>query len=148
MATIDSLAPETLSLIFELVGFDSADRRNAVLLSASLVCRRWRDEAQRALFTFLSFGTSWAEDGVDVDVPPLEWLACAARTRYPVRSLHLGSHLAAGVVAAILHACEGLENLCMEMEWMWTGDWVGWGDPPFSELWGTASRRCVLPCPH
>ncbi|KAL8277037.1 hypothetical protein RQP46_010571 [Phenoliferia psychrophenolica] len=56
MATIDSLAPELLSEIFGhlVIGWERSH-----LCVASLVCRRWRDPAQRVLFQNVDGGHEW-----------------------------------------------------------------------------------------
>lgn len=52
MATIRSLAPETLSYILELA-HSPRHRERASTCSYALVCRAWRDCAQRVLFQHL-----------------------------------------------------------------------------------------------
>lgn len=47
MATIHSLAPETVCNVFELA---HDPHKTETMLAASLVCRAWREPAQRALF--------------------------------------------------------------------------------------------------
>ncbi|KAK4699376.1 hypothetical protein P7C70_g6885, partial [Phenoliferia sp. Uapishka_3] len=53
MVTVHSLAPELLSNIFEHL---HDPRKPSTTVSASLVCRAWRREAQRILFADIAMG--------------------------------------------------------------------------------------------
>lgn len=95
MTTIDSLAHETLIDIFASV----YDRRT--LCKASLVCRRWCDPAQLALFSRVSLLQPHHAD---------KWLASPARDQFKAREMVLGGTFP---VEHVLKACEGLTSLDM-----------------------------------
>lgn len=118
--TIESLPNETLSRIFELIRGpfpSSAQTRwpadigrgfSTPLLSAALVCRAWREEAQRELFQHVLILGSRASR---------KWLAESdARARFRVRTLWF--HVAwpdvdLGSLVSVLQACEGIQALAL-----------------------------------
>lgn len=81
--TLDSLANETLSDIF--AACESSD-----LYQASLVCRRWRALAQRALFSWVQLDEGSAQAH--------EWLASPARRRYRLKGMRITSELPLGLL--------------------------------------------------
>ncbi|KAL8277006.1 hypothetical protein RQP46_010540 [Phenoliferia psychrophenolica] len=105
MATIDSLAPELLDEIFEHfpLGYRCLDH-----LRASLVCRRWREPAQRLLFQNVVLRTKRMADA---------WLQSTGRARYRTRSLTMGQweNQAQLLSMEVLKACPDLRSL-------WLGD--------------------------
>ncbi|KAL8281290.1 hypothetical protein RQP46_006324 [Phenoliferia psychrophenolica] len=103
MATIDSLAPELLHEILEHVPLYSD------LLSASLICRRWREPAQRALFQTVSFSSNGSE--VRRRKTRL-WLDSPARPRYRTQSLDFGwIRTQSSLLSEVLEATPNLESL-------------------------------------
>lgn len=112
MATINSLAIETLSTIFEQLELDRPrgpppivdtfhrDVYNpfaSPLFAASIVSRRWKDPAKRLL-------------NLDAFFPCEEaWLASQSRTKFHVRSIALDEPVEQ--VERMLEACPGLERL-------------------------------------
>ncbi|KAL8276373.1 hypothetical protein RQP46_011218 [Phenoliferia psychrophenolica] len=99
MATIDSLAPELLSEIF---GHLLAANLSLELRQAPLVCRRWREPAQRALFQTVVLRSQRQAD---------LWLQSPARPRYRIKTLHLDSYK--GLNAEVLEASPGLSSLIL-----------------------------------
>lgn len=119
------LAPETLYRVMQLtrdpiptwealndscvdgrIMMPEFSRGAAPLLAASLVCRRWREPAQRALWT---------------DARPLKepavWLSSPARGRYIIR--HLWIHNDWGLRTSLggaLASCAGLKALALSSE--------------------------------
>lgn len=142
MTTIESLPSETLSHIFECfigppptVDYFGSRRAKSIaitapLLAASLVCRRWRDLAQRALNTDLVFPR----------YP--EWHASPAYGRFRVRSLTLYEHRDTSVISSVnaigkmLKACPGLERLYLVGE---AEGQLSWGVFRHANLRGTSS---------
>lgn len=76
MTTIDSLAYETLDQVTELL--HQPRPWHPDLLSSALVCRRWRDLAQRALF---------AECQLDEDSRARHWINSEARATFRCKRL-------------------------------------------------------------
>lgn len=132
--TIDALAPETLDRIMELIrdpvppwedfldaatALDDArswsTQSSATLLAASLVCRMWRDPAQRVLWTELRPGNT-----------SVAWLSSPARGRYMTRELWI--HIEEGdrveTLEEALSTCAGLRGLSVSSE---EGVAVPWG---------------------
>lgn len=105
MATIDSLAPELLDEIFGHLSVDYLDLLSwSYLLHASLVCRSWRDPAQRALFwTVVLHGEDQGE----------AWLKSPARLRYQTKKLGMRSFGRKALPKAILEACPDLWSLSL-----------------------------------
>lgn len=102
--TIESLPDEVLCRIMELARLDWPAGR-ASLFAASLVCRLWRDAAQRALFTHELRGRSSL------------LLSSQALGRYNPVSLTIkdGPGHAFGVeVKAVLERCRGIRSLSLE----------------------------------
>lgn len=103
--TIESLPDEVLCRIMELARLDWPAGR-ASLFAASLVCRLWRDAAQRALFTHVELlGRSSL------------LLSSQALGRYNPVSLTIkdGPGHAFGVeVKAVLERCRGIRSLSLE----------------------------------
>lgn len=111
-ATIESLAPETLYRIMQLVRGPTPTwdilasrtwpREAKPLLAASLACQRWRDPAQRALWS---------------DARPAKttfvWLSSPARARYTIRALWLqvDDEETDESLEAALASCTGLRSL-------------------------------------
>ncbi|KAL8280054.1 hypothetical protein RQP46_007635 [Phenoliferia psychrophenolica] len=94
-----SLAPELLCDILERVS-------RADLRQAALVCRHWREPAQRTLFTT-----------VVLRLPPQAdaWLECPARLRYRVRRLEMFNlRRAVQLPMLLLNACPNLTSLTLE----------------------------------
>ncbi|KAL8291310.1 hypothetical protein RQP46_002288 [Phenoliferia psychrophenolica] len=101
MATIDSLAPELLVEILDLPRYSD-------ILSASLICRRWREPAQRALFQTGSFSSNG-----DVRTRKARfWLDSPARPRYRTKSLDFGwIGTQSNLLSEVLEATPNLESL-------------------------------------
>ncbi|KAL8291539.1 hypothetical protein RQP46_002517 [Phenoliferia psychrophenolica] len=124
MATIDSLANETLSHIIELLmgpplpDWDNSGERPKgrydALRAAALVCARWRDPAQRALFDELHLPDPSDSRG------PL-FCASAARPRYRTRSLLAQSDGSLGDWLPIAMECVGLESLNVQDDTIYFG---------------------------
>lgn len=117
---IDSLAPETMKRIMELVRDPiplwktlvrcRLEQRwstlsSAPLLAASLVCRKRRDPAERVLGTDLRPGST-----------AVAWFASPARGRYFTRELwiHVDWETVDSIVEAI-SACTGLKSLAVSL---------------------------------
>ena len=98
MTTIDSLANETLIEIFT-----NLDRRS--LDQAALVCRRWRDPAQLALFFVVRIRRIRGHDQAN------RWLASPARGRFRIREARL---VGIEAVGPVLEACGGIRSLVLE----------------------------------
>lgn len=97
MATIDSLAPE---LLVEICAHLPAALRYRDLLRASLVCRWWREPAQRVLFRTVVLRT---------EREAALWLASPARSRYCTKGLTVNSDTLYGDM--VLEACPRLSSL-------------------------------------
>ncbi|KAL8290643.1 hypothetical protein RQP46_002901 [Phenoliferia psychrophenolica] len=97
-ATIISLPTEILDTIFECLQSKEAKKDYEDLSPLSLVCRSWREPAQRALFTVL----------VMSDTRALRWLASPARTRYHVKSLSFEYSSGPRLEALVREACPRL----------------------------------------
>ncbi|KAL8278563.1 hypothetical protein RQP46_009055 [Phenoliferia psychrophenolica] len=78
--SIDRVPPEVLARVFELAHDGPADS-SRTLRSASLVCGRWRDPAQRELFSHVTLDLLMTPAKADA------WLASPARGRYRIQSL-------------------------------------------------------------
>ena len=94
MATIHDLPLELLGDILELLD------RPYQKFRAALVCRRWRDPAQRALFGYGS---------LDDDIST--WLSSSARARYRVHTLTIEGTFEELFFARISSACPALRWL-------------------------------------
>lgn len=86
--TIDSLPDEVLCRIMELVRSSDADyydcmRESSNLFDAALVCRRWREPAQCALFADVRL---WVQEDEE---KATGFLASPAMGRYPISSLEI-----------------------------------------------------------
>ncbi|KAL8276513.1 hypothetical protein RQP46_011061 [Phenoliferia psychrophenolica] len=84
-ATIDLFPPETLEKIFKFA------RDAKTLTSCALVCRQWRDPAQRTLCRHLCFATlpTVRPDSVPEAQNAQKWLESPLRQRYRIDSVHL-----------------------------------------------------------
>lgn len=113
MATADNLPDDVLHHVFALM-LTNRNRSDPYNLStASLVCRRWRVPAQRALamdVTFLSFLHPQRAD---------KSIASPLRSRYQIRSLEIQGDLA--MMARVLACCPGLHLLRI-----WGGPHLDW----------------------
>lgn len=89
----DSLPPELLDNVFEEVDSPSS------LFSSALVCHRWRDPAQRALFQNVTLLKS--QDA-------LRWLASPLREHYRPKHLHGSDRI---MLEDIIPECEGVRSL-------------------------------------
>ncbi|KAL8277882.1 hypothetical protein RQP46_009701 [Phenoliferia psychrophenolica] len=113
MATIGSLANETLTQIMEMLKGDTlltwrdttspSPGRYDSLRAAALVCSRWKDPAQRALF-----------DDVELEYRYTRryrrFLASPAQSRYRTRSLRVLGY-GWDVALEVANVCEGLRTL-------------------------------------
>lgn len=138
MATIHSLAPETLAQIFDYLTDDSrkscpcpgsCECLMPSLFCAALVCRAWRDESQRALFetVFLGNFSSYEErdyrelkvaarakgdrNARESDRQALRWLASPARARFSTKHLVLSNDLEYFIASTLIEACPELISL-------------------------------------
>ena len=108
--TVDDLPPELVARITELAHAAGPMGDPMLLSAASLVCRRWRDPAQRELFAHVV---------LDLDTYPDQgqrWLASPARQRYRVRSMDLtrgGASDEGDEAEQILLQCEGVRTLTL-----------------------------------
>ncbi|KAL8291473.1 hypothetical protein RQP46_002451 [Phenoliferia psychrophenolica] len=143
MATIDNLPNEVLLDILEflkgppLLGWDNWDDEYEHwyddLRAAALVCSRWREPAQRALFDELNI--PWT---THPRVP--NFLASPARLRCRTRSLSLfvSDDDRPELWLAAAKACTGLERLTMLDDMNWSLDYqMEWGEfahPAFAGL--------------
>lgn len=97
MATIHSIPTETLAAIF---GWLEPWEQESLTIFA-LVCRDWRDPAQRVLFSAVSFTYS-----------PIAqarlWLTSPARNRYRTSSLTLLNRIESQLAESIISACPAL----------------------------------------
>lgn len=117
MAAVDSLPPELLSRVFASLP-PGLDKRRT-LTQASLVCRFWRDPAQRALHLDVFFSHTWERDAEELSL----WLAGDARQRYRLRSI---DRLPWDVSSDVLLACGGIRSLVVASttsEAILLGDW-------------------------
>ncbi|KAL8281420.1 hypothetical protein RQP46_006104 [Phenoliferia psychrophenolica] len=113
MATIQSLANETLAHIMDMLKGPPRDwddtitprGRYAALLAAALVCSRWRDPAQRALFDQIVIF-----DSVHI-AQSRKLLKSPAWRRYRTRSLCIVGHLDWSQVLEVAEQCNGLCEL-------------------------------------
>lgn len=107
MVPINSLAPELLSEIFNHLPPESHCYLDPhyPLYTTSLVCRGWRDVAQRALFQNVVLGGPRQGDA---------WLRSSARSRYRTTSLDMTGWGETPLPYAILEACPGLVSLRVE----------------------------------
>lgn len=130
MATIHSLAPETLDHIFECltaytkkscccqVGCDCAP---PALWSAALVCRDWSPHAQRALYGTVYLGNFYLDDSIAPMYPTYtrrggskaasanqqatKWLASEARSRHNTKTLILAHDLDHNLASRVVAEC-------------------------------------------
>ncbi|KAL8289983.1 hypothetical protein RQP46_002922 [Phenoliferia psychrophenolica] len=118
MVTIDSLANETLYDIMEMLKptdlplWDSGEELPSgsydSLRAAALVCSRWRDPAQRALFNNILIGSNDS-------LRHHNFIASPARPRYRARSLEvMGRSLTKSGWLDVARATQGLEKLSIQ----------------------------------
>lgn len=131
-----TLPPQLLARILHYAHEGAAA---ATLLSAALVCRQWRDPAQRQLFAHLT-----------LDLPrhphrAAQWLASPARTRYLVLSPDAtkpspgGGHDGGHELARILDVCNGVRELRLQIHYVGGGLEPSWSaeDPTCEGVdWG------------
>lgn len=98
-----SLPLDLLSENFELLAHDVQGRR--ALLQASLVCRSWRDESQRALHQHLLIPLWGAENKLR------GWLIGGARGRYRLQSV---DSLSWCLHPDVVGACYGVRSIKVE----------------------------------
>ncbi|KAL8280548.1 hypothetical protein RQP46_007196 [Phenoliferia psychrophenolica] len=92
---------EIIEHILEFAGLDDSGlvgTNPSDLLSAALVCSRWREAGQRALCRHVDF------DGTRRRLEPARWLASEARSRFRVKTMRI-NHLQAEMVMEILGQC-------------------------------------------
>ena len=105
---IYTLPPELVFRIMELAHEDPP----STLLSAALVCRRWRDPAPRELFGHVV---------INLLVHSLKnqaWIGSPVRERFAIRSLSLTARTGDGQEAEeILSLCGGLQSLILQRDY-------------------------------
>lgn len=99
--SFDFLPAELLDYLFDLVDSPST------LYASSLVCRRWRHPAQRALFQNAPELFSVSRRDAE------RWLESPARERYHIKRLRLYAPDEVPV-RRVLSACEGLQTLSLQ----------------------------------
>ena len=137
MATIDSLANETLDKIMGILqgpAFTSREEwpktdRYDALRAAALVCSWWRDPAQRALFEEVALIPYTCK------IVSQLFLASPAQSRYRTRSLWVDSAPRWWDVA---QACDRLENLVLGCPIDLEQSWAVLASPSFK-------GACFLP---
>ena len=114
----NSLAPELLAAVFQnLAGLDGAP-----LYYCALACRRWREEAQRALFRTVT---------IRREKEAQSFLASPARLRYPTTALTIQRNLTseAGIELLgafnTLHAFAPWSETLNDYEWLMSGTLPG-----------------------
>lgn len=117
MATIDSLPNETLSHIMTMLkeptilSWDNVSTQEVghydALRAAALVCRRWRDPAQRALHESVSI------PGLAFHAMGHLFVESLARQRYQTRELHIGTLDSTDAWLSVARACVGLAALTL-----------------------------------
>ena len=111
MATIHDLPLELLGDIIQLVEPPGA------LVKIALVCRDWRDPAQRALFGTITLGERERERRGKADERARSWLASEARSRFRTTSLGIGPYLSSKVAMSVAAASPALLSLRITDSW-------------------------------
>lgn len=109
MATIDSLPFELVLNIFDYCSIYDRDE-----VKFCLVCRRWRDPAERALYSRVVFITERSALG---------WLGSPARRRHRTQSLSLWRGIGKEVGLSLLEACPDLFHLEVSCDGTAAHDW-------------------------
>ncbi|KAL8290186.1 hypothetical protein RQP46_003125 [Phenoliferia psychrophenolica] len=119
MATINSLANETLCMIMGMIKVPSRPLRDIArsylpdsyydsLRAAALVCSRWRDPAQRALFDSIILDTTIISRNKKLLTSP-------ARSRYRTRSMEIKGRATGGWLD-VAKGSQGLEELILRVD--------------------------------
>ncbi|KAL8286884.1 hypothetical protein RQP46_003890 [Phenoliferia psychrophenolica] len=115
-APVHRIPAETLCHIFDLAA--TSCKQTAV--QASLVCRSWREPAQRALFLNVELNLQLTDELEESEAKRkcASLLASPAFERHRVRELRLTTGPAlADTVTAIIAACTGLKHLALQPIW-------------------------------